>query len=344
VRNVFAHVIASVIRAHHEAFLVELLGEHASTVSPERIQELMADGVIDPAAIGRVHIDLGEEAVEPYEYMRLVSRALDRLDENQRMAARDWTVAQWVPYVRRELAIAREGDRHAQQETPGVRYERPEPPPAGGGADPATPIWMSPSERAAHREALARAGAYARGLGNTYAEDAAKKVVESWDGDTLSEEGNVGQRARMLRVIREKTAEAALTHHDPAQLARDLADATRYYSHNWRRIAETELQGAHNLAVVETAIDRYGEDGRVVRITESGACRHCTRLFRDAEGHPRVFTVRELLENGTNIGRKSDSWLATAWPVHPRCRCDTRIVPPGYGVTVEGRVRREVVQ
>jgi hypothetical protein len=343
VADPLAQAVSALINEYHEAFLVALLGHDASTVSPERIKELLASGALDPAAVGRIHIPVGYDLLNPFEYMRLVSRAYAGLSEDEAAAARTWGLAEWEPHVERALAKARAEETPALPEDTRTHVEaaRPELEPADGAVEPATPDWLSPQEQASHRAALLRAGAYARGLGNTYAEDLSVKTTESWTGETIATEGDAAQRAMMQQTIREHVAEAVATHRDAEKLARDLAEATGYYSHNWRRIAQTELQGAHNLGMAETAIDRYGEDGRVVRITESGACEHCLRLFRDADGLPRVFGVRELLENGTNAGRKAADWQATAWPVHPNCRCDTRIVPPGRTVTADGRMRRE---
>jgi hypothetical protein len=339
--DTLSRVVADLIREHHEAFLVALLGRDASTVPPERIEELLASGALDPHAIGRVHVAVGDEHLNPYEYMRLVSRAYAKLGDDDAVAARTWGFSDWEPHVIRELESARAEDVRPAEARAHVTAARPEPPDLEAGAvEPKAPGWMTPQERASHREALLRAGSYARGLGNVYAADLSTKA-ETWTGEQIEQEANAPQRAQMQQVIREHVAEAIATHRDQEKLARDLAEATGFYSHNWRRIASTELQGAHNLGMVEAAIDAHGEAGRVARITESGACEHCLRLFRDAEGKPRVFEVRELLENGTNVGRKAAAWLPTAWPVHPNCRCDTRIVPPGRTVTADGRIRRE---
>lgn len=326
--SVLSAAIRAMVGEHHEAFLVTLLGPESSTVLPARIEELLASGALDPEGIGRVHLPVGDEMLNPYEYMRLVSRAYAGLGEDDAHASRTWGFGDWAPHVEAELERAKAAPK-PQKEAALLDAVRPEAP-ESEGVEPQVPEWMSPHEQASHREALTRAGAMARGLGNVYADDLTVKV-----------EADAVRRARTLETIQTLTAEAAVTHRDADKLARDLADATKHYSHNWRRIAQTELQGAHNLGTVEVAIDRYGEAGRVMRVTESGACKHCLRLLRDSEGGPRVFSVRELLEAGTNIGRKADDWQPTAWPIHPNCRCDTRIVPPGRTVTPDGRIRRE---
>lgn len=64
----------------------------------------------------------------------------------------------------------------------------------------------------------------------------------------------------------------------------------------------------------------------------SGNCRHCISLYLTGGigSRPRIFTVAELLANGTNIGRKSKDWKPVLGTVHPFCRCDLRFIPPGY--------------
>lgn len=341
-RDVLAKVVRDLIVDFHDAFLIELFGVEHAPVPPDRIQALLESGALDVDRIGGVQIPVGEAGatLDPFAYLRLLGRAYDKLGEDDALAAREWSLGDWDPHMARELA---EAPVQMGLELGGrieVGTSLPEPPAPVVEPDGA-PAWMGPHEAASYKHAVGRAGAYCRGLGNTYADDASSAVYEVWDGERIEQEVEPDQRATMQAIIRERTAHSILTDRDKEKLARDLADATGYYSHNWSRIAATELQGAHNLGMVEQAIDDYGEAGRVMRVTESGACPHCLRLFRDGEGGPRVFSVRELLVNGTNVGRKAADWLPTAWPVHPNCRCDTRVVPPGFSVSADGRIRRQ---
>jgi len=151
----------------------------------------------------------------------------------------------------------------------------------------------------------------------------------------------VGVGAEAGQDIKELTARAIEDRWSADELSRELADRSGVWVHNWERIARTELQGAYNEGRVYTALEGYGPGARIARLPETGACKHCRRLFLNVEGLPRIFLIEELAGNGTNVGRKAAAWLPTVWPVHPNCRCDVVTVPPGMVVTTGGRLRLE---
>lgn len=347
-RKALAALTAETVRAFHEVLLVDLFGYQAGLVPPEVIQGLLAAGYIDPAQMGGLQLEAGTEKLDPFLYLRMASNAMDAMSPEELRAARDWGIKDWAPVVAAQ--VEREKQQTAAELGGAVVAGAPEPledlqrpaPPEEGPAPPArSPAWLSPQQRAGHAEALGRAGAYARGLGNAYAEEGADLALEGWEGEEIREEVDPETRASMLEAIREETAASIAGPNDARKLARDLAERTGYYTHNWERIAKTELQGAHNAARVELAVDNHGPDAQIARITESNACVHCRRLFRDAEGLPVIFSAEELLENGTNVGLHPDDWKPTIWPIHPNCQCDTISVPKGFYVTSSGRIRKQ---
>ena len=190
----------------------------------------------------------------------------------------------------------------------------------------------------ASASAAERAGIYARGLGNAAGAEIDAALSEVWEGTTIIEEVQPQVRAETIELIRDRVAGGP--GQDPRAVARDLARTTERWSHDWQRIAETEIQGAYNDGTLTDAVEAYGADALVARVPESGACKSCLSLFLDGEGKPIVWPVAELLANGVNVGRRRADWRATIWPMHPRCRCDTLTVPPGMYVTESGRLRK----
>ena len=190
----------------------------------------------------------------------------------------------------------------------------------------------------ASASAAERAGIYARGLGNAAGAEIDAALSEVWEGTTIIEEVQPQVRAETIELIRDRVAGGP--GQDPRAVARDLARTTERWSHDWQRIAETEIQGAYNDGTLTDAVEAYGADALVARVPESGACKSCLSLFLDGEGRPIVWPVAELLANGVNVGRRRADWRATIWPMHPRCRCDTLTVPPGMYVTESGRLRK----
>lgn len=138
------------------------------------------------------------------------------------------------------------------------------------------------------------------------------------------------QRLGTRETIREATAEAVARAWSADRLASELGNRTQDWARDWRRIAVTELQGALNDAVAIRTLRLDGPEGRIARIPETNACEACKTLFLDGDGRPRIFTVAEIVANGTNVGKKRDEWRPTVWGIHPRCRCGTQRVPAGF--------------
>lgn len=218
----------------------------------------------------------------------------------------------------------------------------PPPPalPSGQGVSgtliPAPPEGMPERLREAWIQARTRAGEYARGLGSVIEEWPNKVQAEVWAGEQIVTEVDAETRREKRADIRELTAEAVQKRWTPEKLASELGHATQEWSRNWNRIARTELQAAHNEGVAIESLRAYGDEARVARIPESNACADCKRLFLDDEGQPIIWNTVDLLENGTNIGRKRAEWLPTLYPIHSNCRCGAMQIPPGMTLNDKG--------
>lgn len=353
-----AKAVSDMVKAHFDAFVVELVGAQASGLSPARLQDLLAAGVLDQNKLGGLKLPGMRADCDPFGLILGAAHVFERAQhaEQRQMAA--WELSDWKRHVddliatrgvqanlplggRVAVSVADYPALAALPVLPHAVAPHQEPQALAGAGGGQPPAWLAPTEAAAWGQARTRAGEFARGLGNAAAEDMEKTIAEVWDGEDIVQEVMPGRRAERLDILRDLVANAMETHRDAGQLARDLADATGDYSHNWQRIAETELQGAFNEGVVIAAGQTWGQEARIARIPESGACDNCTRLFLDDSGRPRIWTIAEIVANGTNVGKKAKDWLACVWPIHPRCRCSTISVPPGpYYVTAGGAIRR----
>jgi hypothetical protein len=338
-RQLLQKAIKDLINLHHEAFLLELFGTERVSIPPKRLQEMVEKGVITSEQFGSLRVPLGDGTVDPYEYIRLVSMAITDSGGEKRNEMRGWAMTDWHDL----LVEAQQKDREATP-TPDITptilsIPAPSVPDERKPVIPFTvtpPDWMGASDSYAYQQAVTRAGEYCRGLGNIAADTLDNKLGEVWDGEEIEEEVDAAQRAERIKIIQEKTGEALRSHRDEGKLASELGNATNEWGRNWERIARTELQGAYNEGHLLDAIESYGEEARVARVTETNACSHCLRLYRDGEGNPVIFPVEDLMANGTNVGKRPTSWVPTIWPLHPNCRCDTVVVPPGMVVTVDG--------
>jgi hypothetical protein len=328
-RDDLAQEAARLTALYHDALLVDILGERGSGLGDERLAELREeDLLIPPMTFGDLN---------PLEYIVAAGHVFEAQPE--RLAElREFGVDEFTPLLEVELrrVTPSTGDTR-------VDVEQPDAPSTGDDAPrtpPPPPEWMSVAERGAYERLALRSGEYIRGLGNALSAELEDVAAEGWEGETIIDEVIPDQREAMLAALREEAANESATGRDARRLAGTLADRTGYYAHNWLRIAQTELQGAHNEGRVIAAVEARGEGALVARVPESGACSACLRVFANPDGSPRVFRADELAANGVNVGRSRAEWLPTVFPVHPNCRCDTISVPDGFEVTPDGRLRR----
>jgi len=343
--------LRELVKDHHQAWVVELLGAKASGVSEEALEALLADGLLAVEDVEGILIPGSRYQLNPYLFVTAMARVMAGTGDRADM--RTWSLDKWVGVVDLEIdkwmevaTVTGEGFL-VEPGAPGIRVELgdkpsvPEDPPARIPVSPDVPEWASQAEAHAYTQARARAGAYARGLGNIVWDELHNALTESWAGEEIVDQVDPEKRAESLQTIEDLTAEAVISHRDSGQLATELARAHNDWTHNWERIARTELQGAYNDGQLLAGIENYGPEARIARFPETGACSYCRAHFLDAAGRPRVFPIQESMDNGTNVGKRRAEWVPTIWPMHPNCRCDTISVPPGMFVTSDGRLRME---
>lgn len=116
------------------------------------------------------------------------------------------------------------------------------------------------------------------------------------------------------------------------KIANRIAEKTGDWSRDFDRIIEYASNTALENGKAEMIERSYGEDALIWRRVYSHACQHCIRLYLTGGigSEPRIFTLKEVKANGTNIGRKSAEWKAVICSTHPYCRCSWNYLPTGY--------------
>ena len=332
-----AAAIQEAIIGHHDAFSVQMLGEENSGLSKERIQQLIQQGFLRREELRGLLV--GD--MDIIQFSQRVSHEMNRTPDDERQEKRELTLGQWKQIIDQTRGV---------RPSSGPPPEMPKPPPtpvtklspSGEVTFVREPVDFTPAEKASYNQAVKRAGEFARGLGNRISEQTKQLIVEEWDGTQIKLEADPGLRQQMQSVIRDKVSQAVANRQSAKKLASELGNATKDWARDWGRIARTELQAAYNEGVVIESIDIFGEEARVARIPESDACEKCLELFLDDERLPIVFQVADLLNRGTNVGKRREFWGPTMFPLHPNCRCDTQIVPPGLKFGKDGLLVPEV--
>lgn len=329
------------ITAHYDALCVELLGVRGAGLPRERIAELIESGHLSPAALEGLDVGDLDEPLNPLLFVRLIGTPYLEATPRTRALMRDYTLDQWRRELEQPFNVRLNEPPTETGWEPPLYINRPEPPELPHTPHPAPlPVWISEAEKAGLVSAYKTAGQYIRGLGATLADEASGIIFEEWGGEQIISTPDPQRRAAALEAIREEVGAAVLTHETAQTLATRMRQRTADLARNFERIALTELQSAHNEGQIYQALYVDGEGARVARIPESGACKHCLRLFTRPDGRPRVFDVEELVSYGSNVGRAARDYVPSAYPIHPQCRCDTIPIRAGQDIDAQGRLTR----
>ncbi len=182
------------------------------------------------------------------------------------------------------------------------------------------PVPMSRDEQRAVDFAKRKAGENMVGLGNKH----------SADGTMLAYEADAELRRKYLTAVKEETARAIEERKSVRKLRSELGNRTGNWRRDWDRVARTELQNAENDAKAARIADEHGAEAQVARVPNPNACPDCREHYLGKDGKPRIFTLDELQDNGSNVGKKRGDWLPVLGTMHPNCHCRTRWIPKGW--------------
>lgn len=131
------------------------------------------------------------------------------------------------------------------------------------------------------------------------------------------------------KFIREELEAGYKKKQTVRQIANKIAEKTGDWSRDFDRIIEYASNTAMENGKADMIENNYGEDVKVYKRVYESACKHCIRLYLTGGigSEPRIFTLKELRANGSNIGRKTDEWKPVIGSTHPYCRCSLHYVP-----------------
>jgi hypothetical protein len=143
------------------------------------------------------------------------------------------------------------------------------------------------------------------------------------------------EQAQKIRLQREKVVsdevkQAIIEKKSLSDLGNSIGKRIGDWSINYGRIADTEMQAIYNEGRIAEIQEQYGEDAEIYKRTFEGACRHCISLHLTSGvgSKPVIKPLKEIVGNGSNIGRKVADWKFTVPPEHPYCRCEVEYKDP----------------
>jgi hypothetical protein len=159
-----------------------------------------------------------------------------------------------------------------------------------------------------------------KGLGNRINQDFSRIAIE----------GNPAQRAHYENILAEETEKVVKNRQSILKLASNIGHKTQDWSRDLDRIADYQLHRIYNQGKVAMMM-KSGKPLPEIKVwfrVYDSACKECVEAYlTDGVGSaPKIFSLAEILDNGTNVGRKQKDWLPVISPMHPWCRCEIEIV------------------
>lgn len=119
-------------------------------------------------------------------------------------------------------------------------------------------------------------------------------------------------------------------------MAAELRKIANDTSQDWDMVIMTELINAQQEGIANAILqgdspysDKKG-DTKVFKRPNPDACKHCKKHYLEKDQvTPKLFTLDELITNGTNYGKKVQDWKPTLSVMHPHCQCQLQVMPEG---------------
>lgn len=176
-------------------------------------------------------------------------------------------------------------------------------------------IPLSQRERAEYEISREMTYGHLKGLANKVVGETRNKLLEQ----------------NKMQLINAAISEDVKDRKSIQSIVSDLGHRTGEWDRDWKRIVVTEMQNIYNQGRASMFREKFGENVQVWKQVFPKACRHCIRLYLTAGigSDPIIFSLAELVSNGTNIGRAVADWKPVVGATHPHCRCDLRSVHAG---------------
>lgn len=183
-------------------------------------------------------------------------------------------------------------------------------------------IPLSKQERFALNNVKHRTYSDIKGLGNKIQKDFQTTLIEQ----------SYSNRKKYEKIIQDSSAKNIIIRGSIKDLVSELGHKTNDWTRDFGRISDYVMHDAFDNGRAENIKSNFGDQAAVYKEVYEGACKYCIKLYLTAGigSEPIVFSVIELIENGTNIGRKPIDWLPVVGCTHPFCRCTIHRKPDGY--------------
>lgn len=199
-------------------------------------------------------------------------------------------------------------------------------------------IHLTDIERNSLEYAKQNAAQYVKGLGQRITSSVLNTISDQNQAQNLEEIERGEIRSRISRAVIDRESQG--------KVISALGHMTGDWTRDWMRLVHTELWNAKltgEAVAILSGQSVYSQEKRgdtlVFRRPSPDACPECKKLYLRPDGvTPRIFKLKYLIRNGTNVGRKRQDWRPVVQSTHPNCACTLSVIPDGFGFDKDGRM------
>ncbi len=182
------------------------------------------------------------------------------------------------------------------------------------------------------------AAQYVKGLGQRITTQVMNTISDQNQAQNLEEIERGEIRSRISRAVIDRESRGSIV----SALGHMSEDWTR----DWQRLVNTEIENAKldgEAVAILNGQSIYSSQKRgdtlVFRRPAPDACPSCKKLYLQSDGiTPKVFKLKDLIRNGTNVGRRRNEWTPVIHATHPNCVCTLSVIPDGFGFDKDGKM------
>lgn len=143
----------------------------------------------------------------------------------------------------------------------------------------------------------------------------------------------------LQNLDRTEFADQLVKESSLGKVKQKLRDSAKDANRDWQRVAITEMGNAIGIGSVDRIVTENREkdlkEVYVYRIpvNDEKTCKYCRRFYNSDKTGYKIYRLSTLLANGTNYGKKTDSWRPVIGSTHPNSRTSQIIeIPPGWAI------------
>jgi hypothetical protein len=125
------------------------------------------------------------------------------------------------------------------------------------------------------------------------------------------------------------------------RLNSEIKRVTEKFENTFDIAVKTDMAMASGIATHQAMVEIHGKEDDKIRVVnlemfDERVCSFCRGISRKADGTWRKYKLSDLQPSGYNFKRKRADWKISIGVQHPRCRCQTIYLPPGFDVDENG--------